>query len=43
MKIALTGGSGIVGAAILDMALARGDEMIVIDRVAPPAERKVAG
>ncbi len=40
MKIALTGGSGIVGAAILDMALARGDEMIVIDRVAPPAERK---
>lgn len=35
MKIALTGGTGIVGAAILDMALARGDEMVVIDRVAP--------
>ena len=39
MKIALTGGSGIVGAAILDMALARGDEVVVVDRVAPPAER----
>ena len=40
MKIALTGGSGIVGAAILDMALARGDELVVIDRVAPSVERK---
>lgn len=39
MKIALTGGSGVVGSAILDMALARGDELVVIDRVAARSPR----
>ena len=40
MKLALTGGSGIVGSAILDMAVARGDEVVVLDRVPSPAPRK---
>jgi UDP-glucose 4-epimerase len=39
MKLALTGGSGIVGSAILDMALARGHELVVIDRAPAPAPR----
>jgi nucleoside-diphosphate-sugar epimerase len=37
MKIAVTGGSGSVGRAIVAQALARGDEVISIDRV-PPKE-----
>jgi nucleoside-diphosphate-sugar epimerase len=37
MKLALTGGSGIVGSGILDMAVARGDEVVVLDRVPSPA------
>jgi nucleoside-diphosphate-sugar epimerase len=40
MKLALTGGSGIVGSGILDMAVARGDEVVVLDRVPSPAPRK---
>ena len=35
MKIALTGGSGGVGRAILAAALGRGDSVVSIDRVAP--------
>lgn len=35
MRIALTGGSGIVGAAIIEQALARGDTVVNIDRAAP--------
>ena len=37
MKIAVTGGSGGVGRAITDMALAQGHEIVSIDRVAPVA------
>lgn len=40
MKLALTGGSGIVGSAILDMALARGHELVVIDRAPAPLPRE---
>jgi len=35
MKIAVTGGSGRVGRAIVDMALQRGDSIVSIDRVEP--------
>ena len=35
MKIAVTGGSGGIGRAITDMALAQGHEIVSIDRVAP--------
>jgi nucleoside-diphosphate-sugar epimerase len=38
MKIALTGGSGGIGLAIMEQALARGDTLVSIDR-AEPAER----
>lgn len=38
MKIAITGGSGGIGRAITEMALARGDSIVSIDRV-EPAER----
>jgi nucleoside-diphosphate-sugar epimerase len=37
MKIGLTGGIGGVGSAITTQALARGDTVVSIDRVAPPA------
>lgn len=40
MKIAVTGGSGGVGRAIVAMARARGDEVISIDRVAPAEPRE---
>ena len=36
MKIALTGGSGRIGLAITEQALARGDSIVSIDRVGPP-------
>jgi UDP-glucose 4-epimerase len=39
MKIALTGGSGGIGRAIIDLALAQGHELVSIDRVAPEKER----
>jgi UDP-glucose 4-epimerase len=39
MKIAVTGGSGGIGAAITEMALARGDSVVSIDRVAAPGPR----
>ena len=35
MKIALTGGSGGIGQAIIDEALTRGHDIVSIDRVAP--------
>ena len=35
MKIAVTGGSGRIGKAIVDMALTRGDSVVSIDRVNP--------
>src|SRR5687767_3971679 len=35
MKIAVTGGSGRIGRAIIDMALTRGDSIVSIDRVNP--------
>lgn len=37
MKIALTGGSGSIGTAIIEQALARGDQIVSIDRAEPPA------
>ncbi len=36
MKIALTGSSGLVGQAIIRHALARGHDLVLIDRVPPP-------
>jgi UDP-glucose 4-epimerase len=36
MKIALTGSSGRIGQGIIRSALARGHELVLIDRVAPP-------
>jgi UDP-glucose 4-epimerase len=36
MKIALTGGSGRIGVAIVEQALARGDSLVSIDRTDPP-------
>src|SRR5258706_1299503 len=35
MKIAITGGLGSVGKAIIDMALVQGHSVVSIDRVAP--------
>lgn len=35
MKIAVTGGSGRIGRAVIDMALTRGDSVVSIDRVNP--------
>ena len=37
MRIAITGSTGRVGSAIVDMALADGHELVCIDRVAPAA------
>ncbi len=39
MKIAVTGGTGTVGSAIIERALSRGDSIVNIDRAAPPAPR----
>lgn len=40
MKIAVTGGSGRVGRAVVDMALKRGDSVVSIDRVDNPASQE---
>lgn len=39
MKLAITGGSGGIGRAIVEQALARGDEVVSIDRSEPAAPR----
>ena len=39
MRIALTGGSGGIGRAVIAMALQRGDTIVSIDRVAPAAQQ----
>ena len=39
MKIGLTGGSGSIGTAIIEQALARGDHIVSIDRSAPATPR----
>lgn len=41
MKIALTGGNGAVGTAIAEQSLARGDELVIIDRMAGPERERV--
>ena len=38
MRIGVTGGSGRVGRAVVDLALSQGHQVVSIDRVAPPAE-----
>lgn len=38
MRIAVTGGSGRIGRAVVDLAIAQGHQVVSIDRVAPPAE-----
>lgn len=38
MKIAITGGSGGIGRAVIDMALAQGHSIVSIDRARPSAE-----
>jgi nucleoside-diphosphate-sugar epimerase len=43
MKIALTGGSGGIGRAVVAQALARGDSVVSIDRVAPVETPQSAG
>jgi nucleoside-diphosphate-sugar epimerase len=43
MKIALTGSSGRVGSAILDLALAQGHDLVCLDRVPAPAEQQRPG
>ncbi len=40
MKIAVTGGSGRVGGAVVDMALKRGDSVVSIDRVDRPVAQE---
>ncbi len=39
MKIALTGGNGTVGRAIVDLALRDGHELVVVDRIGPDPDR----
>ena len=36
MRIAVTGGSGRIGRAIVSLAVAQGHQVVSIDRVAPP-------
>lgn len=43
MKIAITGGSGGIGRALIEMALAQGHTVVNVDRVAPPAESAASG
>lgn len=40
MRIAITGGSGRVGRAVVDLALARGHAVVSIDRAEPPATER---
>lgn len=37
MKIAITGGTGVVGTAIIEQALARADRIVSVDRLDPPS------
>jgi UDP-glucose 4-epimerase len=39
MRLAVTGGSGRIGRAIVSLAVADGHQVVSIDRVAPPAEQ----
>jgi nucleoside-diphosphate-sugar epimerase len=39
MRIAVTGGSGRIGRAVVNLAVAQGHRVVSIDRVAPPAEQ----
>jgi UDP-glucose 4-epimerase len=43
MRIAVTGGSGRIGRAIVDLAVAQGHQVVSIDRVAAPAEQATNG
>jgi nucleoside-diphosphate-sugar epimerase len=43
MKIALTGSSGRIGSAILEMALAQGHSLVCLDRVPAPAGQQQPG
>jgi len=43
MKIAITGGSGGIGRAVIEMALASGHDVINLDRVPPPADSAASG
>ncbi len=43
MKIALTGSSGRVGSAILELALSEGHELVCLDRVAAPPNQQRPG
>lgn len=43
MKIAVTGGSGGIGSAIIEAALAQGHSVVSIDRVAGPSRPQVTG
>ncbi len=42
MKIAITGGSGSIGRAIIEQALRRGDTIVNLDRVAPAEQHERA-
>lgn len=39
MRLAVTGGTGVVGSAIVEQALARGDQIVNVDRVVPAVPR----
>jgi nucleoside-diphosphate-sugar epimerase len=39
MRIAVTGGSGRIGRAVVELAVAQGHRVVSIDRVAPPVEQ----
>src|SRR5258705_392902 len=39
MRIAVTGGSGRIGAAVVSLAVAQGHQVVSIDRVTPSAEQ----
>ena len=43
MKIAVTGGSGRIGRAVVEMAAAQGHEVVSIDRVTPPPGAPLPG
>lgn len=43
MKIAITGGSGGIGRALIELALAQGHSVVNIDRVPPPAGSAASG
>ena len=43
MKIAITGGSGGIGRAVIQLALAHGHSVVNLDRVPPPPEAAPPG